>query len=95
LNAAILDGPSPLNILKEIPEPAAKFDYSPMWDVHLENWTSTAVANGINLRQTNFDAAVQQVTSGNATGFPAGSPFGASGFVVNCPVVSLDVNIGG
>jgi hypothetical protein len=95
LNAAILDGPSPLNILKEIPEPTAQFDYSPMWDVHLENWTSAAVASGINVRQTDFDAAVQQVTDGNATGFPAGSTFGASGIVVNCPVVSLDVNIGG
>jgi hypothetical protein len=29
----------------------------------------------------------------NATGFPAGSPFGPSGFIVNCPVVSLDVNV--
>jgi hypothetical protein len=95
LNAAILDGPSPHNILKEIPEPTAQFDYSPMWDVHLENWTDAAVANGINVRQTDFDAAVNQVTDGNATGFPAGSPFGASGIVVNCPVVSLDVNIGG
>ena len=42
-----------------------------------------------------FSAAVQQVTDGNATGFPAGSPFGPSGFVVNCPVVSLDVNPSG
>jgi len=38
---------------------------------------------------------LQQVTEGNATGFPAGSSFGPSGFVVNCPVVSLDVNVSG
>jgi hypothetical protein len=37
----------------------------------------------------------QQVTAGNATGFPSGAPFGPSGFVVNCPVVSLDVNVNG
>src|SRR5215470_17638715 len=95
LNAAILDGPSPLNILQEIPEQKSQFDYSPMWDVHLETWTGAAAAARLNLRQTDFSAALQQVTDGNATGFPAGSPFGPSGFIVNCPVVSLDVNISG
>lgn len=95
LNAALLDGPPPLNILREIPEPTSQFDYSPLWDVHLETWTAAAVAAGLNFRQTDFSAALQQVTDGNATGFPAGSPFGPSGFVVNCPVVSLDVNVSG
>jgi hypothetical protein len=95
LNAAILDGPPPLNILQEIPEQKSQFDYSPMWDVHLETWTDAAVAAGLNLRQTDFSGALQQVTDGNATGFPAGSAFGPSGFVVNCPVVSLDVNVSG
>jgi hypothetical protein len=92
LNAAILDGPPPLNLLQEIPEQKSQFDYSPLWDVHLETWTAAAVAAGLNVRQTNFPAALQQALSGNATGFPAGTPFGPSGFVVNCPVVSLDVN---
>jgi len=95
LNAAILDGPPPLNILQEIPEPKSQFDYSPMWDIHLATWTDAAVTAGLNLRQTDFSAALQQVTDGHATGFPAGSPFGPSGFIVNCPVVSLDVNVGG
>lgn len=95
LNAAILDGPPPLNILQEIPEQTSQFDYSPMWDIHLETWTSAAVTAGLNLRQTDFSAALQQVTDRNATGFPAGSPFGPSGFIVNCPVVSLDVNVSG
>lgn len=95
LNAAIADGPPPLNILQEIPEPRSQFDYSPMWDVHLATWTDAAVAAGLNLRQTGFSAALQQVADGNATGFPAGSAFGPSGFVVNCPVVSLNVNVSG
>jgi hypothetical protein len=95
LGAAILDGPPPLNILQEIPEQKSQFDYSPLWDVHLETWTDPVAAAGLNVRQTDFSAALQQVTSGNATGFPAGSPFGPSGFVVNCPVVSLDVNVSG
>jgi hypothetical protein len=66
-----------------------------MWDIHLETWTDAAVANGLNVRQTDFSTALQQVTNGFATGFPGGTPFGPSGFVVNCPVVSLDVNPNG
>jgi hypothetical protein len=95
LNAALLDGPPPLNILKEIPEQTSQFDYSPLWDVHFETWSNAAVTNGLNLRQTDFSTALQQVTNGLATGFPAGAPFGATGIVVNCPVVSLDVNPSG
>src|SRR5262249_45555134 len=71
LNAALLDGPPPLNILQEIPEANSQFDYSPMWDVHLENWTAAAVAAGLNVRQTDFSTALAQVSTGNATGFPA------------------------
>ena len=95
LNAAILDQEPPLNILKEVPHPGALFDYSPVWDIHLETWTNTAVTDGLNLRQTDFSAALEQVTAGLATGFPAGTPSGPSGFIVNCPVVSLDVNVNG
>jgi hypothetical protein len=95
LDAALIDGPPPLNILKEIPEQESQFDYSPMWDVHLATWTDAAVTEGLNLRQTDFSPAPAQVSNGNVTGFPAGSPFGPSGFVANCPVVSLDVDISG
>ena len=60
-----------------------------MWDVHLATWTDAAVEAGANVRQTDFSAVLQQVAAGNV------SQFGPSGFVVNCPVVSLDVNVGG
>jgi len=93
LNAAILDRLSPMNELQEVPHPGALFDYSPMWDIHLATWTAAAITAGKNVRQTDFPDALKQVTNGLATGFPAGTPFGPSGFVVNCPVVSLDVNI--
>jgi hypothetical protein len=95
LGSALLDVLSPLNILKEIPEATSRFDYSPMWDIHFETWTPRAVAGGLNVRQTDFSAALQQVTNGLATGFPAGTPLGPQGFIVNCPVVSLDVNPNG
>ncbi len=43
----------------------------------------------LNTRQTEFGAEVALVAQGLVTG-PGGATFGASGFVVNCPVVSLD-----
>ena len=91
LNAALLDGHSPLNILKEIPEPTAKFDYSPLWDIHLVQWTVPVESR---LRQTNFDSAMALVGTQAQSLTPAGASdtFGATGFIVNCPVISLDVN---
>jgi hypothetical protein len=93
LNAALLDGHSPLNILKEIPEPTAQFDYSPLWDIHLVRWNdSVSVAN--RLRQTDFATAQALVGTQAQSLTPSGlsNTFGATGFIVNCPVVSLDVN---
>ena len=93
LNAALLDGHSPLNILKEIPEPTAQFDYSPLWDIHLVQWNATVPAAN-QLRRTNFDAAMALVGMQAQSITPTGpsNTFGARGFIVNCPVMSLDVN---
>ena len=97
LNNAILDGHSPLNVLQHVPsiDSDSPFLYSPLWDVHLETWTAAAIAAGLNTRQIDFPGALAQVADGNATGFPAGSPFGPSGFMVTCPVISIDIPPGG
>jgi hypothetical protein len=94
LNAALLDGHSPLNILKEIPEPTAQFDYSPLWDIHLVRWNDTVPVTS-RLRQTDFATAQALVGAQAQSVTPAGTlsnTFQATGFVVNCPVVSLDVS---
>ena len=93
LNAALFDGHSPLNILKEIPERTAQFDYSPLWDIHLVHWNdSVPVAD--RLRQTDFATAQALVGTMAQSVTPGGlsNTFQATGFIVNCPVVSLDVN---
>lgn len=51
LNSAILDGLSPLNVLRWNPSQGR---YSPLWDVHLTAWTPFAVASGQNVRQRDF-----------------------------------------
>jgi hypothetical protein len=93
LNAALLDGGSPLNILEEIPEPTAQFDYSPLWDIHLVQWNDSVPVEN-RLRQTDFATARALIGSQVQSLTPSGpsATFGATGFIVNCPVVSLDVH---
>jgi hypothetical protein len=86
LNSAILDGLSPLNVLFWNPSQGR---YSPLWDVHLTAWTAEAIAQGLNVRQTDLGHVLELAEHGIVTA-PDGSPFAASGFVVNCPIISID-----
>jgi hypothetical protein len=80
LNSAILDGLDPLNILAWTPNQGR---YSPLWDVHLAAW-APGVAPA---RQAEF-ARVEALGEDGAVTSPDGGPFGASGFIVDCPIVS-------
>jgi hypothetical protein len=62
--------------------------YSPLWDVHLARWTDQVVASGQNLRQTDFNTVQNLADQGLITA-PDGSAFAASGFIVDCPIVSM------
>jgi len=85
LNSAILDGLDPLNLLRWNPSQGR---YSPMWDVNLAKWTDQIVAAGQNVRQTDVGTAQGLAQQGELTA-PDGSSLTASGFIVNCPIVSL------
>lgn len=66
--------------------------YSPLWDVHLTQWSAAAVAAGPNVRQTDFGQVPNLADQGLVTGFdgtPAGTAFAASGFIVDCLVVAF------
>jgi hypothetical protein len=84
LNSAVADGLDPLNLLAWRPTQGR---YSPLWDVHLAQWSASAVAAGANTRQVEFAAVEELAEHGTITG-PGGAPFGASGFIVDCPIVS-------
>ena len=83
---------SPFNILKGVPNPTQQFQYSPMWDTHLIEWTSESVNEGLRARVGNFQDIVQIAAMGYLTGLE-GKAFGSS-FAINCPPVSLDVPAG-
>ena len=61
--------------------------YSPLCDVHLTQWGLASVSSGQNLRQIQNLADQGLVAGFNGT--PQGTTFGASGFIVNCPIVSF------
>jgi hypothetical protein len=86
LNSAILDGLSPLNVLRWNPSQGR---YSPLWDVHLAAWTKSAIAAGQNLRQEDFGDILGLASHGQVTA-PDGTPFGPSGFIVDCPIISSE-----
>ena len=84
LNSALLDRLDPLNVLRWNPSQGR---YSPLWDVHLAKWSDAAVRAGLNTRQTDFGQIENLASQGLVTA-PDGSPFAASGFIVDCPIVS-------
>ncbi len=86
LNSAILDGLSPLNVLAWNPSQGR---YSPLWDVHLTAWTAQAMARGLNVRQMDFGDVLGLAEHGLVTALD-GSPFAASGFIVDCPIISAE-----
>jgi hypothetical protein len=80
---------SPLNVQGDFPsldDPRHANAYSPLWDVQLGVWTTSAAAAGKNVRQTDENEILNLVGEGYLTG-PGGAPYG-SVFVVNCPPVA-------
>jgi len=84
-NSALSDDRGPLNVLGGIPTVAN--DYSPLWDLNVGEWTAEAVSLGYRSRLTEEFAILGFVQRGWVTG-PGGAPYGSTGFIVNCPIVS-------
>ena len=83
LNSALLGEGDPLNVLAWNPTQGR---YSPLWDVHPAAWTQSAIAAGLNVRQTDFFKVAQLAENGYVTG-GLGGDFHAVDVVVNCPIV--------
>jgi len=80
LNSALLGEGDPLNLLAWTPNQGR---YSPLWDVHLAAWADARDARRVEA----FDDVEDLAEDGEITA-PDGSRFGASGFIVNCPVIA-------
>lgn len=73
-----------LNVLGGIPTVAT--DYSPLWDLNLGQWSQEAIDRGYVSRLTEEFQILGLVERGFITG-PGGSPYGSTGFIINCPIV--------
>jgi hypothetical protein len=82
--SALADGLDPLNVLAWMPNQGR---YSPLWDVHLTEWTPAAKAAGLDLRQSRFADVQDLAARGLVTGLN-GTAFGPSNIVVVCPIIS-------
>jgi hypothetical protein len=95
VNSTIVDKLDPHNILKEVPilpfhPDIGAPEYTPGWDVHLAEWTAEAIAAGSRVKLQSTDEVALRVMMGQVKA-PGGKKFGPSGFVVNCPLISIDV----
>jgi hypothetical protein len=94
-NAAILDQPlNPLNILEDVPNNGGQFNYSPMWDIHFLQWDSNVPVSS-RVRQTDFARAEALVGTQAQSITPSGAAsntFQSTGFIVNCPLISIFAN---
>jgi hypothetical protein len=84
--SALADGLDPLNVLAWEPTQGR---YSPLWDVHLTEWTAAAKAAGKDLRQSRF-ADVQDLARAGLVTAPGGGRWGPSDVIVVCPIISQD-----
>ncbi len=85
---------SPLNILEDVPNSGGQFNYSPMWDIHLVQWNDSVPVASL-LRQTDFARAEALVGTQAQSIAPDGSAsnaFQATGFIVDCPLISIFAN---
>lgn len=80
LNSTLLGEGDPLNLLAWMPNQGR---YSPLWDVHLAAWADASDAR----RLRSFDEVADLAEEGAITA-PDGGRFGATGFVVNCPIMA-------
>lgn len=93
LISALRNDGDALNVLGDVPslaDPRHANAYSPLWDAQVGQWTQKAVDQGLNKRQTDenqiLNLAAQRPDL--LTGL-AGTGYGSSGFVINCPILAF------
>ena len=80
LNSALFGEGDPLNMQPWLPNQGR---YSPLWDVHLSTWAAGETPT----LQTDFFDVEDLADDGRITA-PDDGPWGPSGFIVNCPIVT-------
>ncbi len=62
--------------------------YTPLWDLHVAQWSDAVVTAGINFAQTDASTIQQLASHGRITN-PDGTPLSSTGAIVNCPIIGF------
>jgi len=93
LLAALAAGGDARNVQGDFPtirDPRHSLSYSPLWDAQVGEWTPKAVKAGLNRLQTDENQILNlAATRPDLLTGPMGAPYGAAGFIINCPVVAF------
>jgi len=96
LQSALLDHESPLNVLQHLPDRSLRdLSYSPLWDLHLARWTSSAIATGQRQKLFSWSETAAAVGRGTVVSGGPGKPnpvlggLNGVGVAVNCPVMAV------
>ncbi len=94
-NTALLEslrlGGDAHNVLGSFPtltDPRLARLYTPMWDLHIAEWSQEAVIGGRNVAQTDANQ-IRQLAAQRVVTNPGGAMLGSANFVVNCPVLGF------
>jgi hypothetical protein len=82
----------PQHVFEHIPDnknPSSK--YSPLMDAHVSVWSSKALKDQTNTLQTRF-SRLPNLAAQNAITATDGTAWKATGFVQNCPIISLELS---
>ncbi len=85
---ALRQGGDAHNVLDSFPtltDPELAALYSPMWDLRVGVWSSSAVAENLNVAQTDANE-IRQLAAEEMVTSPGGVPLGSANIVINCPV---------
>ena len=89
LLSALYGEGAPNNVLQAIPDNTNNTNpYSPLWDARMSVWSQQAVSSGANKLQKDFEQ-LSSLASNSTIMASDGSKWTATGFVINCPVVSI------
>jgi hypothetical protein len=86
--SALMGEGSPLNVLTGIPT-LSQTPYTPLWDLHLTQWTAAATANNDRVVLTDAKQFNAQYKAGLLNAFGGATGIPSSGLLVNCPAVAI------
>jgi hypothetical protein len=93
LLSALSHGGDLLNTLGDFPslaDPRHANAYSPIWDAQFGQWTAKAIAEGRDRRQYDENQILNlAATRPDLVTGPGGSAYGATGFIINCPIIGF------